>query len=229
MNEANITPLNYGDYEVSAEAEIFVELEKYHGYYISNYGRLYSKRSNKLLVELLKSSGRTKGLRPAYSLPDEKGTFRQIRTSKLVASVFLDRSAYPDGVRTVVHHKSSLNSSRVSDLEIMSIAEHNVLHCGVPVYLLNNDTCEFEKFATQISLSRYLGIKHGVILRALERIRNGKMIATLDGYNLVDLRNTYNEKGERVYIGYREPDKTDKLDSVTIVSLMPELIKLINN
>ena len=161
--------------ELISENEVFCELPEpeYAGYYISNYARLYSAKSGRLLTPQMIGDSKKEQLRPAYYLQNKFKHSRAVRIAGLVAKVFC-RNNYPDE-KTCVHHKSGdVRISSWDELEIVPYSVHNSLHFGISVALYDNNSGELEVFPTIKALSEHLGIHRNVIGNALYDIRRGK-------------------------------------------------------
>ena len=232
LDEPVILDLNGTGIILNYEDEVFVQLPKpeHAGYYISNYARLWSNKSRKILKPVIDGS-KTKNqlLRQVYWLPDNDGVYHAFLASKLVASVFV-RNEFPDK-KTVVHHKdeNTLNDN-ATNLAIITYGMHSAIHYGTRVYLYDNRSGELKMFVSTVRLSDYLGINNNRIFKAIRKIRSGKMVAVSDGIGIIQLIDLFDENGLPVYIGYRvDADGKDKPDdSITVIGLLPSLMQTQN-
>jgi len=117
--------------------ETFVELPEsnHKGFYISQYGRLYSKRrrKGKLLKDYWFKSPKGK-YKSKYALPSKEGKSKWFFTHRLVASVYC-KNIDPK-TKDQVHHKDKdVANNHYRNLQWVSRSEHRLLESGRKIFV----------------------------------------------------------------------------------------------
>ena len=184
-------------------SECFVEHPELPDYYISNYGRLWSAKSRKLLrPQQIGTYQREGQMRPAYKLPDEKKRYRNYRICKLVSDIFCENK-YDDTVKVVVHHKDGNPQNDVaSNLQVIPRGQHDLIHSGKRIFTYGNGDGELTERTSMKELCEAVGADRRKIYKA---ISNGEIICTLDDGNIkiVALKNIVDENEQTVFVGYQ--------------------------
>ena len=215
VENPNILDAEEAGIKLTKKNEVFVEHPKNPTYFISNYGRLWSDRSKKLLTpQLIGTVKRTGQMRWAYKLPDEKKRYKNHRISRLVGEVFCE-NLYPEGTRVIYHHRDNCETNDHSvNLTALAPGEHGLVHSGKRVFSYNNCDGELSEYKSLQSLAEYFGVKKEKLRRD---IKKGKPICTLnDGLiNIVELKGIRDSDGRNAYIGYHQSyrDELDKESS----------------
>jgi hypothetical protein len=177
--------------------EMFVELPEEHhkGYYISNYGRLYSKKrkTGKLLAEGWGGyKNKPNRLKPQYFLPNKNGEYKNHKTSRLVASVFC-QNLNPE-TKNEVHHKDRNNlNNRADNLMWVSRAEHCLLENNRKIYVYEPDKETMINFKTIQSMCDYLSVRKTQLNYIFYKNKNPKF--TIDGIKIFEFGK------QKTYIG----------------------------
>ena len=153
--------------EKTADDEIFVQLPFNDKYFISTYGRLFSKYRGKLLEPQLYGSQKIKNnLYHTFKLQDSNGKGKNYRAHKLVAVVFVEN---PDPVnKNCVHHKNKDHlDNYYKNLQWVSNDEHKFLHTGRKIYYYDVNDGSLTNFTTIQSLCDYLDIDKRLIRNAI--------------------------------------------------------------
>jgi len=111
----------YLDIESLGQDEYWEETYISPDYYVSNYGRIYSKRNEKILKQSLNGKGY---LRVSIFLKDENGKSKQTtsKVHKLVAGTFLKKIK---DTYVVDHIDRDKQNNKLSNLRYVSISDNN--------------------------------------------------------------------------------------------------------
>lgn len=171
IESANYLDTIVENLELIEPDEIFVELPQpqHKNFFISQYGRLYSKRRKigHLKKESWAGNRKIKNqVRPKYQLPNKNGKYKWNFTSRLVASVFCE-NLEPE-TKIHVHHldKNHLNN-RFDNLLWVTPEEHRLLDSGRKLYIYDMDNKTLTNFKTIQELCDYLEIRKNQLRRIL--------------------------------------------------------------
>ena len=207
--------------------EVFVELPKYKGYYISSHGRVYSTKSNKLIKQTY--IGRDKNRASCTLRKTGKSEETTLIIAGLVGEIFCDHSDIEG--KYLWHHKDyNPFNNRWDNLVAMPYKVHSRLHSGSRVYLYNNQSGLLKPYLSKSAICDYLGIGYQKLDYAIRKIRKGRSIAVIDGIGIAEINNIVGADNLPIFIGCKMDavgdDRPD--DSLTIVSLLPSLMQTQN-
>lgn len=133
--------------------EEWKDIEKYEEYYqISNYGRVKSKRRNRLLTIRKDGSG--------YSMVCLCNgiTQKNYKIHKLVANAFIPN---PNNYKEINHIDEDKSNNKASNLEWCNRSYNVSYSIGKPIYQINKDTNEIiNEFKTIAEVEKILNINH---------------------------------------------------------------------
>lgn len=116
--------------------EEFTSLEDFPDYYISNRGRVFSSKSNKILKPQIIGNKNKNNDYTAYRLVHISGATKTVTGHILVAKCFLKNSDPSN--KTEVHHKDkNRHNNYYKNLIYVSREEHKILDEEIKVYLCN--------------------------------------------------------------------------------------------
>jgi len=190
-------------------SEIFVAYPQNKEYYISNMGRCWSNKRNILLKpQFVGSHNRSGQMRRAYKLYDGSNKSYNVKIAKMVSDVFCENK-YNDSEKVVTHHKdfNELNDI-ASNLQIMTYAEHCLIHQGKRVFsVYDNELIEHS------SIKELCGVLNVDYMKIYKAMNEGNVVCTHDNVSIVELRGVTDADGKPIYIGYRLCPNVKKEDS----------------
>lgn len=174
-----------------APNEKFIQIDSFPDYYISNYGRCFSNKTNKLLKAQKSKTGYY-----MFRLYDENQKWQDAYIHRLVAEHYCkNNNPY---LKTEVHHKNKVkNDNRYANLLWISRDEHRLLDSQKELFLFDDTTGEFRQYKSIGSLARKLKTSASKLSNLFQK----ESFESYNGYTTYEL-----ECNDNVYyIAYTEP------------------------